>query len=178
MKYLIHSLTLFRLFAGPLIFLLVIVAQNFGLSLIIFILASLSDYFDGLLARKYNLESMLGEVMDPTADKILTLFLIITLTVHYQSSFLAFIGACILARELWVSALRDINARNNNFAATQVKFLAKIKTTVQFAAFGCFMFSMYANNSFLEFFAHFLLFLALIITLQTGLSYTISTFKK
>jgi CDP-diacylglycerol--glycerol-3-phosphate 3-phosphatidyltransferase len=141
-------------------------------------LASLSDYFDGLLARKYNLESMLGEVMDPTADKILTLFLIITLTVHYQSSFLAFIGACILARELWVSALRDINARNNNFAATQVKFLAKIKTTVQFAAFGCFMFSLYANNSFLEFIAHFLLFLALIITLQTGLSYTISTFKK
>ena len=98
MKYLIHSLTLLRLFADPLIFLLVIVAQNFGLSLIIFILASLSDYFDGLLARKYNLESMLGEVMDPTADKILTLFLIITLTAHYQSSFLAFIGACILAR--------------------------------------------------------------------------------
>lgn len=126
MKYLIHFLTFLRLFAGPLIFLLIIVAQNFGLSLIIFILASLSDYFDGLLARKYNLESMLGEVMDPTADKILTLFLVITLIVHFQSSFLAFIGACILARELWVSALRDINARNNNFTATQVTFLAKI----------------------------------------------------
>ena len=43
-------------------------------SLFLFLFASISDYFDGALARKYNLSSELGEVLDPIADKILVLF--------------------------------------------------------------------------------------------------------
>jgi CDP-diacylglycerol--glycerol-3-phosphate 3-phosphatidyltransferase len=178
MKYFIHFLTLLRLFAGPLIFLLIIVVQNFGLSLIIFILASLSDYFDGLLARKYNLESELGEVMDPIADKVLTLFLIMALVAHLQSPFIAFLGALILAREFWVSALRSINSRNGRLEATKVTFLAKIKTLVQFCAFGFFLASIYLNNNFIEFIAYFILFSSFIIAYQTALSYTIATFRR
>ncbi|MDA8607049.1 CDP-alcohol phosphatidyltransferase family protein [Gammaproteobacteria bacterium] len=178
MKFFIDFLTFFRLLAGPIIFILIILIQNFGLALIIFFLASISDYFDGFLARKFKLESLLGEVMDPTADKILTLFLIITLTVHFQSIFIAFIGSCMLAREFWVSALREINAKNNTSDATKVTFLAKIKTTVQFSAFGCFIFSMYANINILVLIANLLLFSSLIIALQTGLSYTMSSFKR
>ena len=74
MKYFIHFLTFFRLLIGPLIFGLVLFAEQYGLALTLFMAASLSDYFEGLLARKYQLESVLGEVLDPIADKVLVLF--------------------------------------------------------------------------------------------------------
>ena len=178
MKNFIHSLTFFRLLSGPFIFMLIIGTKSFGAALFIFLLASFSDYWDGFLARKYNLESELGEVMDPIADKVLTLFLIMALVVHFQSPFIAFLGALILAREFWVSALRSINSRNSRLEATKVTFLAKIKTLVQFCAFGFFLASMYLNNNFIEFIAYFILFSSLIIAYQTALSYTIATFRR
>ena len=70
-----------------------------------------SDYWDGFLARKYNLESTIGEVLDPIADKILLTFLIIALSIELSSIFIGMVGGMILVREFWVGALRDINAR-------------------------------------------------------------------
>ena len=84
MSNFIHSLTFFRLFSGPIIFWLVLIAGQYGLALTLFAIASLSDYLDGFLARKYHSETAFGEVLDPIADKILVLFLIITLTLFFQ----------------------------------------------------------------------------------------------
>ena len=83
-----------------------------------------------------------------------------------------------MAREFWVGALRDFNARNGNEAATTVTFLAKIKTTMQLLSFCWILTGLYFNNALMIFLGNFFLFLALIITMQTGLSYTIATFKK
>ena len=71
-----------------------------------------------------------------------------------------------------------LNARQNNSDATKVTLLAKIKTFMQFLAFSSFLLGLVINNSLILFSSNFLLFLALIITLQTGLSYTMSTFKQ
>ena len=84
----------------------------------------------------------------------------------------------ILVREFWVSALRDINARNFNNEATSVTFLAKVKTSLQLFALGSFLIGLFINSALVLFISNFFLLLALIITLQTGLSYTIATFKK
>jgi len=84
----------------------------------------------------------------------------------------------MLAREFWVAALRELNARHGNSDATQVTFLAKTKTSIQFLTFSSYLFGLAINSSLIIFTSNFLLFLALIITLQTGLSYTISTFKQ
>jgi CDP-diacylglycerol--glycerol-3-phosphate 3-phosphatidyltransferase len=150
----------------------------YGWALLLFFLASISDYWDGFLARKYKLESMIGAVLDPIADKILITFIILALSIELSSSFVGFIGGIILVREFWVGALRELNARNGNDSATKVSKLAKIKTTTQFFAFTGFLFGLYLNNSLILFSSNFLLLLALIITLQTGLSYTIATFKR
>ena len=88
------------------------------------------------------------------------------------------VGGIILVREFWVGALRDLNARQNNPDATKVTLLAKTKTFIQFIAFSSYLFGLALNNSLILFTSNFLLFLALIITLQTGLSYTMSTFKQ
>ena len=70
-------LTYFRIIAGPIIFFLIVVFQSFGIALFILILASVSDYWDGYLARKYSLTSVLGAVLDPIADKILITFVLV-----------------------------------------------------------------------------------------------------
>ena len=178
MNYFIQSLTYFRIFIAPIIFLLVTFYDSYGLALFLFILASISDYWDGFLARKYKLESIIGGVLDPIADKILVTFLILGLSLELSSIFIGLVGGIILVREFWVGALRDLNARQNNPDATKVTLLAKTKTFIQFITFSSYLFGLVLNNSLILFTSNFLLFLALIITLQTGLSYTMSTFKQ
>jgi len=178
MNYFIQFLTYFRIFIAPIIFLLITMYDLYGWALFLFLLASISDYWDGHLARKHKLESVIGAVLDPIADKILLTFLILALTIELSSVFIGMVGGIILSREFWVGALRDLNARQKNSDATKVTLLAKIKTFIQFIAFSLYLFGLAFNNSLILFLSNFVLFLALIITLQTGLSYTMSSFKK
>jgi len=178
MNNFIQILTYFRIIAGPIIFFLILVFQSYGIALSILLLASASDYWDGYLARKYSLTSVLGAVLDPIADKILITFVLIALVLALDSIFIAFLGSIMLAREFWVGALRDFNARNGNEAATTVTFLAKIKTTMQLVTFCWILTGLYFNSGLMIFLGNFFLFLALIITMQTGLSYTIATFRR
>jgi len=178
MNNFIQILTYFRIIAGPIIFFLTVVFQSYGIALSILLLASASDYWDGYLARKYSLTSELGEILDPIADKILITFVLLALVLALDSIFFAFLGSLILAREFWVGALRDFNARNGNEAATTVTFLAKIKTTIQLVTFCWILTGLYFNSALMIFLGNFFLFLALIITMQTGLSYTIATFRR
>ena len=178
MNNFIQILTYFRIIAGPIIFVLILIFQSYGIALLILLLASASDYWDGYLARKYSLTSVLGAVLDPIADKILITFVLMALVLALDSIFIAFLGSIMLAREFWVGALRDFNARNGNETATTVTFLAKIKTTMQLITFCWILTGLYFNSGLMIFLGNFFLFLALIITMQTGLSYTIATFKK
>ena len=178
MNYFIQFLTYFRILIAPVIFILITFYDSYGWVLFLFFLASISDYWDGFLARKYNLESIIGEVLDPIADKILTTFLILALSVELSSIFVSMVGGIILAREYWVGALRDLNSKNRNYSATNVTYLAKIKTSLQFLTFASFLSGLYLENSLIIFLSYFLLFLALIVTIQTGLSYTIASFKR
>jgi len=178
MKYIIQFLTISRIIFGPIIFVLITLNNYYGISIILFFLASISDYLDGHLARKYNNVSTFGAILDPIADKVLITFIIIALALNLESLYIGFIGSIIIARELLIAALRDLNARNGNSAATEVTFLAKTKTSIQFFALMGYMAGLYFGNALILFLSNFILFLALIITIQTGLSYTIATFKK
>ena len=178
MNYFIQFLTYFRIFIAPIIFLLITFCNLYGWALFLFILASISDYWDGFLARKYKLESIIGAVIDPIADKILVTFLILALSLELSSIFIGLVGGIMLGREFWVGALRDFNARQNNSEATKVTLLAKTKTFIQFIAFSSYLFGLALNNSLVLFISNLLLFLALIITLQTGFIYTVSSFKR
>jgi len=111
MKYFINFLTFSRIISAPILFILITNLDSYGLVFIIFFLASISDYLDGFLARKYNLTSILGEILDPIADKILIVFSLIGLGIAMESIFIGGLTSIILAREFWVSALRDMNAR-------------------------------------------------------------------
>jgi CDP-diacylglycerol--glycerol-3-phosphate 3-phosphatidyltransferase len=177
MKLFINFLTISRILLGPIIFILILYWEAFMASLFLFLFASISDYFDGALARKYNLSSQLGEVLDPIADKILVLFMLFALALYFSSIYIGFISCLILAREFWVSALRDLNARNLNTSATKVSFLAKIKTTIQLIAVVLYLLGLSYDIVFMLFLGDFVLFIALIIGLKTGLTYSLKTFS-
>ena len=177
MRTFINILTLSRIFLAAVIFLLLISPDGYLLALILFFLAGITDYFDGYLARKYNAVSQLGEILDPIADKILVLFVLFGLAINLSSYLIGFIGAIIITREIWVGALRDLNARNNKSNATKVTFLAKIKTTIQLFTISIYLIALTLNNMLLIVVADIFLFMSLFITLYTGFLYTINTFK-
>ena len=178
MTTLINILTLSRILLAAIIFVLLISPEGYFLALILFFLAGVTDYFDGYLARKYNAVSQLGEILDPIADKILILFVLFGLAINLSSYLIGFIGAIIITREIWVGALRDLNARNGKSDATKVTFLAKIKTSVQLSTLSVYLFGLAMNNMLIIVIADILLFISLFITLYTGYIYTLNTFEK
>ncbi len=174
----LNVITLSRILCAILIYLILYLESNDSLALFLFFIASFSDFLDGYLARKTNSESVLGEILDPIADKLLTVFVLIGLSINLDSFLIGFISAVIISREIWVAALRDINSRNDQSDKTRVTFLAKIKTTVQMFAMLMYLFGLTMNNMMTLFFADIILIIALLITIQTGMQYTIATFKK
>ena len=178
MTTLINILTLSRIFLAPIIFVLLMSPDGYFSALVLFFLAGVTDYFDGYLARKYNAVSQLGEILDPIADKILILFVLIGLAINLSSYLIGFIGAIIITREVWVGALRDLNARNGTSDATKVTFLAKIKTSIQLFTLSIYLFGLAMDNMLIIIIADIFLFASFFITIYTGLIYTINTFNK
>ena len=177
MTYFINLLSLSRIFLGAIIFVLLIRPEGYFLSFILFFLAGVTDYFDGYLARKYNLVSEIGEILDPIADKILIVFVLFGLSVNLTSYYIAFMASLIIAREIWVGALRDFNARKEKSEATKVIFLAKIKTTIQLFTISVYLLGLTLNNMLLILFGDMFLFLSLLITIYTGYLYTHNSLK-
>ena len=176
--YFLNVLTLSRILCAVLIYLFLYLENYYLLALILFGTASFSDFLDGYIARKTNSESVLGEILDPIADKLLIVFVLIGLSINLDSFLIGFISALIISRVIWVAALRDINSRNNESDKTKVTFMAKTKTATQMLAILMYLFGLTINNMMIIFFADIVLVIALLITIQTGFQYTISTFKK
>jgi len=173
----INILTLSRIVLAAVIFILIMSSDGYVIAFILFFVAGITDYFDGYLARKHNAVSQLGEILDPIADKILILFLLFALAINLSSYLIGFIGGLIITREIWVGALRDMNARNGRSDATKVTFLAKIKTATQLFTISIYLLGLTINNMLLIVIGDIFLCISLFITLYTGFIYTINSFK-
>jgi CDP-diacylglycerol--glycerol-3-phosphate 3-phosphatidyltransferase len=104
-----------------------------------FVVAAVSDFFDGWLARRWGVVSVLGAVLDPIADKILVCGAILGLLAIGAPGVLI-PGGLILFREFAVSALREVLAPRG--IKLPVTFLAKTKTALQLVALGAILFLM------------------------------------
>lgn len=105
-----------------------------ALATAVFIIASVSDWLDGYLARKLNQASEFGAFLDPVADKLLVVVILILLVTQHGNLLLA--TSIIIAREILVSALREWMAAQGKRATVAVAFSGKLKTTVQMIAIG------------------------------------------
>jgi len=101
--------------------------------LVLFVVASITDWFDGKLARAWNAGTKLGQFMDPIADKLLVVAVILMFAVDGRIGGIHVVPAIIiLCREMFVSGLREFLAFRS--VEMPVSQLAKWKTTVQMAA--------------------------------------------
>ena len=124
-----NKLTLGRIIAVP-FFILAYMTEHFLLALIIFILASLTDMLDGQLARKKNLITNFGKIMDPLADKVLV-YSAFCLMVS-DGTMPAWMLIVILAREFIVAGVRTVAASEGIVIAADMA--GKIKTVLQMIA--------------------------------------------
>lgn len=100
----------------------------------LFAIASLTDWLDGYLARRLNQTSPFGAFLDPVADKLLVVVALVLLTAIYPGVWFVLPVAVIIAREVFVSALREWMANVNQRDLVAVGYIGKIKTTVQMIA--------------------------------------------
>lgn len=174
MTYFVNLLSFSRIALAVAISILLIIRDAYFISLILFLIAGISDYFDGFFARKCNATSEIGEILDPIADKILIIFVLITLSVNLSSFLMAFSASIIISREIWVSALRDFSARNNISNATKVTYLAKVKTSIQLLTIFIYLFALSADIMILIIIADIFLIISVLVTMYTGYEYTIN----
>jgi CDP-diacylglycerol--glycerol-3-phosphate 3-phosphatidyltransferase/cardiolipin synthase len=144
----------------------------------LFVLASFTDYLDGLLARLFKEESKLGELLDPIADKILVSAALILLVMNSTIKNYEVIAAIIiLTREILISGLREFLAKVN--VAMPVTSLARVKTFLQMLSIAILLTGESGNKiiNFQDYNAQtigiILLWLSAFLTLYTGYDYLI-----
>ncbi len=145
---------------------------------ILFILLSITDFFDGYLARKYNQETMVGRVLDPLADKFLSFSALIGLLVAQKIFFYWVI--ILIGRDFFVMGMRHV-ALEHNFSVPVSK-LSKLKTAVQLLTITVITVNPYQQFGF---FGHqwnqiefWLLIITLLFSLMTAQQYYFAFIKQ
>ena len=134
MKNLPNILTIFRIISLPVLILMILSSeQEFNYyAVLLFMAISASDFFDGYFARKMSIESSFGKMLDPIADKLFIITVIICLMINGTIVHLSLIpGFLIICREIFVSGLREYYSAANSNAFINVSNLGKIKTAIQ-----------------------------------------------
>ncbi len=170
-----NTLALIRLLLAPIMFILLVNRDLFyGIhyswldyfAAFIFVVASVTDFFDGYIARAFNQITTLGKIIDPLADKMLTLAGFLGLMVLDRASPWAIY--LILTRELFITGLR-VSAISQGMDIS-ASWAGKVKTVVQMIAIG-FLIMEWP-------FGELILWVAVALTLYSGYEYTLDFFKK
>ncbi|MEL0248003.1 MAG: CDP-diacylglycerol--glycerol-3-phosphate 3-phosphatidyltransferase [Pelagibacteraceae bacterium] len=174
-----NIITFIRIFLIPII-LYLLFSENPNIVLIaglLFIVSSVSDYFDGYLARTLNQSSKLGTLLDPIADKLLIASVIVVLVDTGVISNIHVVPAIIiLLREIAISGLREFLAKLNT--DMPVSKLAKYKTTFQMVSLSILIISLgFELNDLLWNIGLITLWIAAIITLLSGYNYMVKGLK-
>ncbi|MCS6961944.1 MAG: CDP-diacylglycerol--glycerol-3-phosphate 3-phosphatidyltransferase [Deltaproteobacteria bacterium] len=157
----------------------------------LFLLAAASDFLDGFIARRYNLVSEEGKLIDPLTDKILVVSVLIMLVelkrtesgvLTDQSYLPAWLVALFVIREIWVLGLRSVHALRNK--ALQASQTAKWKTLLQMLAISFLILgniplwkiSGYIVTTYIV--GYYILIVSLIFSIISAVAYTVEVFKE
>ena len=175
------------IFLGRSDFLLLDVKIVYFVSFILFILAALSDFLDGWIARKKSQESEIGRILDPVADKLLVILTLVPILINFNHILIYFPSIIIIFREILVSGLRE--SLKSNDLILEVTKLSKWKTASQLIAvsslllslsFPILSFPVWINNLPL-FIGLIFIWLSSILSIFTGFNYiykVVSFYKK
>lgn len=133
----------------------------------LFLLAAVTDFLDGFIARRFGLETPLGKLLDPAADKILTSAAFISLVELGRAP--AWIVVTIVAREFAISTLRSVGATQGIVIAAS--WSAKLKTTSQLVAIAMLIF--YEQLGTWQPYGQIALIAALVFSVYSGIEYAV-----
>ncbi len=128
-----NQITLFRIILIPIfliIFYLPLSWSHFG-AFAVFWLAAVSDALDGYLARKLNQSSAFGAFIDPVADKLMVVAALVMIVQDYQTWWVAIPAIIMIAREVFISALREFMSSRGKRDVIAVSNMGKYKTAAQ-----------------------------------------------
>jgi CDP-diacylglycerol--glycerol-3-phosphate 3-phosphatidyltransferase len=128
-----NQITLFRIILIPIfliIFYLPLSWSHFG-AFAVFWLAAVSDALDGYLARKLNQSSAFGAFIDPVADKLMVVAALVMIVQDYQTWLVAIPAIIMIAREVFISALREFMSSRGKRDVIAVSNMGKYKTAAQ-----------------------------------------------
>ncbi|WP_455755689.1 CDP-diacylglycerol--glycerol-3-phosphate 3-phosphatidyltransferase [Sulfurimonas sp.] len=165
-----NALALLRILLAPLMFWIVLnpqiftengfhISWNYYAASLLFVLASATDFFDGYIARQWNQMTMLGAILDPLADKMLTLAAFLGLMMIGEAS--AWAIYIIIVRELFITGLRTVAVSEG--LEVKASWSGKVKTVVQMIAIGFLLMHWPLGTE--------LLWLAVLLTVYSGLEY-------
>jgi len=169
------ALTFARAAAAPVILAILLSGWVWAgwLSAVFFILASLTDWLDGMLARKFNVESNMGRLMDPIADKILVLgAIIMLLAMGRVDPIMVFL---FLARDIFIGGIRSVAAANNQIIAA--KPFGKWKTAFQMTAIPCLLIYEPIWGIPLANIGYYGLWVSVGLSLISGIEYTVGFYR-
>lgn len=140
-----------------------------NLSFVVFIIASLTDWLDGYLARKHNLITDFGKLMDPLADKILVISaMVIFVELGWIPSWMSII---VIAREFLISGIRTLAAAQGE--VIPAGNLGKYKTTSQMIVIIIMLFFGPISDPAYKNIYHYLMFIPVVLTVWSGWDYSV-----
>ena len=156
-----NIITMLRLFLIPIIILTLIFYENYMVSLILFVVASFTDKLDGSIARKFNLVTDFGKFIDPIADKLLIISILIILV---ELNIIFSIPVILIVfREITITGFRVIAASKN--VIIDASPLGKYKTVSQILSI--FFLLLFPNLIY----GIYILYFAVFMTLISGIDY-------
>ncbi len=135
------------------------ISWNYYFASLLFVLASATDFFDGYIAREWNQITMLGAILDPLADKMLTLAAFLGLMMIGEAS--AWAVYIIVVRELFITGLRTVAVSEG--ISVKASLAGKVKTVAQMIAIGFLLMHWSLGDA--------LLWFAVALTVYSGLQY-------
>ena len=145
-------------------------SELYLLAAFLFFLSSMTDFMDGYLARRYELESELGAFLDLIADKVLVISILIWLVFVFSNQALTIISILIVLREIIITSFRYYLILNNaDIELTKANKYGKLKTAFQFFS----IFLLILSPIYSDFYLTFSLMLLLVSTLISYFSLTI-----
>ena len=146
------------------------------IAIILFCIASLTDFLDGRISRKYDLVTNMGKFLDPIADKLLTMTGMIYVVIYKTDyDFWWILLLIVIAREFIVSATRMVAANKNIVIAASV--YGKVKTTITLIAIIIILFNGFGLYLLLGDSAHYItdaiFYISVIITVLSGVDYIV-----
>lgn len=136
------ALTLLRMLLIPVLVVVFYlpVAWAHWAAVLVFILAGVTDWLDGWVARRFAMSSRFGAFLDPVADKLMVTVALILIVQRDPTIVLALSAAIIIGREITISALREWMAEIGKSTVVRVAWAGKVKTVLQMVAIGFLLF--------------------------------------